>query len=123
MKQSDGTVLDFNDEENRRRAKEYLTKERPRVLIGRPMRTYFSQLMRTNVGRVEAEEYDRRDTRAVSHLEFMCELYRQQLDQGGFILHEYPQGASSWNLPCMQELVGRPGHRATSVQANEMVVQ
>ena len=55
------------------------------------------------------ERYQECYRKAVSHLEFTCELYRQQLDQGGLMLHEHPEAASSWGLPCTQEIRGRDG--------------
>ena len=40
---------------------------------------------------------------------FVCELYREQLSQGRYFLHEHPQSASSWQLECVQEVWEWPG--------------
>ena len=37
------------------------------------------------------------------HLEICCHLYKMQVNQGLYFLHEHPQGASSWNNPKVKE--------------------
>ena len=48
---------------------------------------------------VEAEK-----RRAVMHLEFCIQLYREQLNFGRYFLHEHPAFASSWQEEAMMEL-------------------
>ena len=42
------------------------------------------------------------------HLDFVCELYRYQLEQGRYFLHEHPDGASSWNTGGIKRLMEEP---------------
>ena len=47
----------------------------------------------------------------VSHLEFRCELYRLQSEEGRLFLYEHPLSAWSWRWPCMAEVLRLPGVR------------
>ena len=57
------------------------------------------------------EEWKRAYTEACLHIPFCCELYREQIDRGGYILHEHPVTATSWKLPCVQEIMSMAGMR------------
>ena len=46
---------------------------------------------------------------ACQHIKFMASLYREQIDGGRYFLHDHQRSASSWALPCMQDLERRPG--------------
>ena len=102
------TGWDFNREAHRKTAIEYVTKEKPKLLIGSPMCTMFSQLQHLNWGRSEErdQEMQRRYENAVEHMKFVAKLYKLQLDGGRYFLHEHPQGASSWDLQCMRDITG-----------------
>ena len=39
------------------------------------------------------------------HLEFMCQLYRDQLEAGRYFLHEHTADASSWQERCISMLL------------------
>ena len=82
----------------------------PYVLIGSPPCTDFS-LWNANLnhGKLDAEEVARRRKLARLHLAFVVKLYRKQLARGAHFLHEHPASATSWEEPCMQELLGQPG--------------
>ena len=41
---------------------------------------------------------------AIEHIEFVVKLYRKQLAEGRYLLHEHPAGASSWNLKAVEKL-------------------
>ena len=47
--------------------------------------------------------------RAVMHLEFCIELYREQRKHGRYFLHEHPAYASSWQVEMMQKLMDEEG--------------
>ncbi len=51
----------------------------------------------------------REKIRAMVHLNFVAELYRDQVLGGRFFLHEHPDGASSWEEEVMQEVLRLPG--------------
>ncbi len=42
---------------------------------------------------------------AEHHLEFACSLARSQVQRGGRVLFEHPWAATSWNEPCLRELL------------------
>ena len=52
---------------------------------------------------VEAEK-----RRAVEHLVFSIQLYREQLRNGRYFLHEHPAFATSWQEEAMKELMNEP---------------
>ena len=46
--------------------------------------------------------------RVLRHMEFMCQLYRVQIEQGGYILHEDPASVHSWTSKCVNDLLNKP---------------
>ena len=42
-------------------------------------------------------------------MKFMCELYREQVEAGRWILHEHPVGATSWKLEVVIEIMKMEG--------------
>ena len=104
---TDGRRWDFSETEMRNRAIRHLIKDKPLLLIGSPMCTAFSSIQNINWGRSEARdirmqyEYQK----AVKHIEFVCRLYKMQMTEGRYFLHEHPQRASSWQLKCMKSLL------------------
>ena len=46
---------------------------------------------------------------AVKHHEFCMALYREQINDGRYFVHEQPASASSWNLYCTREVGGMRG--------------
>jgi hypothetical protein len=43
------------------------------------------------------------------HMEFVTELYREQVLGGRYFLHEHPLCATSWALDCVRETMAMPG--------------
>ena len=83
--------------------------ERPLLLIGSPMCTAFSIWQRANNAFRDKAIVEAERKRAVMHLEFCIELYREQLKHGRYFLHEHPAFASSWQEAKMQELEKEAG--------------
>ena len=95
------TGWDFRRLEDRDRAKKYLEQHKPRLLIGSPMCASFSPLQRFNpqtAQRTRKWEENRR------HIEFVTDLYRQQVVAGRHFLHQHPDAATSWGLQEVQRL-------------------
>ena len=71
----------------------------------------FSQIQNLNWGKGEAiyrlmqQRYDE----GVGHMQFVADLYEYQASEGRYFLHEHPWAATSWNLQCMQKVLGMPG--------------
>ena len=86
----DGLPWDFDMKVMRDRAMQKLKDEKPMLLIGSPMCTAFSTWQRINnciryPFTVAAEK-----KRAIMHLEFCMDLYREQLKHGRYFVHEHP---------------------------------
>ena len=105
---SEDETWDFDVEQIRDRAKKLIKITKPRLLIGSPMCTYFSKLMKMNWARMNPAEAKRKWNLAVSHIIFCVELYRLQMAEGRLFLHEHPDGASSWDLKVMRDLLADP---------------
>ena len=49
------------------------------------------------------------------HLKFTIELYREQLNNGRYFLHEHPAYATSWQEDAMKDLLGESGAYTTII--------
>ena len=79
------------------------------LLIGSPMCTAFSTWQRINNKIRDPYVVEMEKRRAVMHLQFCVELYREQLRNGRYFVHEHPAHATSWQEECMQKLLGEHG--------------
>ena len=116
---SDGEEWDFSRAHDRQQARDLLDKAKPMFLIGSPPCTEFSSWRALNQTKYEwsGGEAKRRHTRGMVHLEFVCELYRRQIDEGRCFVHGHPDQASSWTERCITDLVHEVGvGRATCDQ-------
>ena len=105
----DGQPWDFSRKSKQDKALKMLHNEVPYVLIGSPMCTAFSLWQRLNNAKSkDPAAVQRAYDRAVKHMEFVCMLYREQLAAGRYFLHEHPEGASSWSLKCITDLMDMP---------------
>ena len=102
------TGWDFACPAARKAARTLLDRTKPKLLIGSPVCTFFSNLMRMNWARMKPEEAEKCYTQALAHLHFAIELYRAQMDAGRLFLHEHPLTATSWQTQKMEELVADP---------------
>ena len=109
VKDSDGHAWNFDDPEMRDRARALVSKGFTLLVIGSPMCTYFSNIMNIAKLRMKPEDFERKYAHAVSHLQFMFELFDIQLQNDGHILFEHPASASSWTLPFVVEMTKRSG--------------
>ena len=77
--------------------------------VGSPPCTAFSIIRnlnaRTPEGKRKVEEAKRQ---ATVHLQFCAAMYREQLRQGRYSVHEHPDTATSWSAPCIESLANRP---------------
>ena len=106
----DGQPWDFSLLAKRIKARKLLRQAKPILLIGSPMCTAFSAWQQLNYAKSQDQEKMRRvHLQACVHLEFVAELYRDQLADGRYFLHEHPRSASSWDLDCMQRLQSTAG--------------
>ena len=92
----DGLPWDFNDPDKADKAEKLIEKKKAMLLIGSPMRTAFSQLQSLNRARMGESEYGKMVEHGKRHLEFCTRLYREQMKNGLYFLHEHPDKATSW---------------------------
>ena len=109
-----GSLWDFDSKVMRERAMRKVKEERPQLLIGSPMCTAFSTWQRINnlircPVTVAAEK-----KRAVEHLAFSVELYREQMRHGRYFVHEHPAYATSWQEEVIKNLLEEGAGRCTS---------
>ena len=50
---------------------------------------------------------------AKRHLNFMCKIYKIQIDAGRWLLHEHPVTAGSWKERCILDVMREGGVRTT----------
>ena len=101
----DGQPWDFSRRDKREKARRLLREQKPILLIGSPMCTQFSTWQYLNYSKSKDQAAMRRARAgACVHLEFVAELYHEQIDGGRYFLHEHPRHATSWKLECMTRL-------------------
>ena len=105
----DGRLWDFDEKEMRDRAMAKVKQDRPQLLIGSPMCTAFSTWQRINNLIRDPVTVAGEKRRAVQHLTFCVELYREQLKHGRYFLHEHPAHASSWQEDIIKGLLKEKG--------------
>ena len=106
----DGRPWDFSRHDKREKARKILRSSKPFLLIGSPMCTAFSTWQRLNYAKSNDKPAMQRAFKdASAHVEFVTELYREQLEGRRYFLHEHPRYATSWNLACMESLGKAPG--------------
>ena len=86
------TGWDFNKEEDRRRAEEYVDKEEPLVLIGSPPCVAFSQLQSLSP---DSDNKAKQLAEGIRHMKFVVRPYKKQIDAGRLLIHENPAHAKS----------------------------
>ena len=86
-----------------------LKAERPLLLVGSPMCAAFSRWQRINNLIRDPVTVQAEKKRAIVHLEFCMELYREQIRHGRYFVHEHPVYATSWQEPSVEKLMGEIG--------------
>ena len=100
------TGWDFRKAADRDRAWAYIGKHNPKLVIGSPMCTMFSKLQALSGW---SEDKQRKWCEAREHIKFMIAVYRRQLREGRWFLHEHPDSASSWGLEEVRKLMMEEG--------------
>ena len=78
-------------------------------LVGSPSCQHYSSLQALSAARRDPEEVRRELVKAQVHMEFVTELYREQVLAGRYFLHEHPLCATSWKLGCILEVMAMHG--------------
>ena len=95
---------DFDDDNKQDEAIALIDDVKPLFIVGSPMCTAFCTWQRLNAHKRDPERVTEEYEKAVKHLRFVCRVYRKQLDEGRYFLHEHPVAASSWQETCIMRL-------------------
>ena len=95
------TGWNFNFPADRQRAWKYLEEYKPKLVIGSPCCTAFSQLQQLNP---DTAEKRRKWKEGCRHIRFMTQIYAYQMEAGRWFLHEHPAQATSWGRREVMEL-------------------
>ncbi|CAK0798994.1 unnamed protein product, partial [Prorocentrum cordatum] len=99
---------DFIQAVERERARETRQRERPALLVGSPPNVALSAMQ----GLVpDSQEWKQKLAEGLAHFEFVCDLYKDQMKDGLFFLHEHSASSASWDLWMVQEIAGMEGVR------------
>ena len=106
---SDGRAWDFNSIDMRNRPARKLIRDKPLIFIGSPVCSPFSAMNNINYSRMDTAMVQQYMDYGRSHLRFCAKLYKMQIDQGRYFVHEHPQSASSWKESCIKQLLQKEG--------------
>ena len=101
----------FTEDKHKRMAKEYIDKYKPRLIVGSPMCAMFRALQNLTPWTEEKQHRWREDRK---HLQFVGELYKQQIKEGRWFLHVHPASATSWSLKDITDVMDMEGVDVTA---------
>jgi len=97
------TGWDFTLARHREAAWNYVETHKPKLVIGSPECRMFSSLQHLN-RKHWSEDREEQLVEAKRHIEFVVSMYKKQLEEGRYFLHEHPAGATSWDLDAIKKL-------------------
>ena len=109
-----GKVWDLSDKKVQSRVVKMVMEGRPLFLIGSPPCTAMSQMQNINKERRDPETVKKEIRAAEEHVRFCVTLYKLQVKNRRYFVHEHPAGASSWQMKEMIELVMMTGVDVTT---------
>ncbi|MBN71658.1 MAG: hypothetical protein CME32_20555 [Gimesia sp.] len=105
---------DLSKPEVRTRVRKLVKDTKPFVVIGSPPCTMFTSLQNLSKNRRDKAKFERKFEEAKQHIKFCEEVYKMQVKEGRFFMHEHPNSASSWNMPEMIRLAAMEGVEITT---------
>ena len=104
-KRADGSGWNFDSRRHQTEALQLINELRPMLVIGSPPCTVWSNLQKLNKHVPGyAEKLEKGKQRSRRHLTFCVKIYRAQMEQGRYFLHEHLFGAGSWRKDNMEKL-------------------
>ena len=86
----DGQPWDCSKKEKREKARRMQREQRPILLIGSPMCTYFSMWQYLNFSKSQDRAaMHRAYVGACAHMRFVAEMYHEQIESNRYFLHEH----------------------------------
>ena len=104
-----GEPWDFSRPAMRAKAERLLEQQQPTLLVGTPMCTAFSTWQYINDKKRDPVVVESEKKAGRVHLAWMCKLYLKQMAAGRLFLHEHPGNATSWDEPCVLEVLQHRG--------------
>lgn len=111
-----GVPWDFSIRERREEAWKRITRDQLYMVIGSPPCTAWSQIQDYNWPTMSESQQKAIKDKARIHLKFCAQIYKYQLDNGRYFLHEHPRGAISWLEPLVTSIMNE--HRVVCVEAD-----
>ena len=105
----DGTPWNLENDKDYRVLKAWRNEEKPVLLCGSPPCNAFSKIQTWNRSRMKPGTEKELKRTGRLHLTRCVELYRAQMRDGLFFLHEFPKGSSSVQEECLEDLLRTPG--------------
>ena len=105
---ADGEPWDFDRIDKQERAMLLVKRVRPMFLVGSPVCKAWSSWQALNEAKGNSDLLQRERARSLIHLQFCIELYKEQMNNGRFFLHEHPEFATSWQTDCMKNFMSDP---------------
>ena len=106
----DGIPWNLEDDIDFRLLRLWREEEKPFLLCGSPpCNAFFSKMMEWYRSRMDPKKHKEIMRAGRLHLQRSCDLYRDQIKDGLFFLHEFPNGLSSIYEPCLDSLIKEPG--------------
>ena len=102
-----GQPWDFAKTDMRQACREMIRREKPTLVVGSPLCTAFCTWQYLNNAKGDPEKIARAWAAAMVHLNFSCEVYSMQIDDGRYFLHEHPDKATSWRQKCVVQVLQR----------------
>ena len=96
------TGVDLSDRQQKAQVRQDLQQRKPRLLITSPPCTKFSPLQNL---RWYPELLQQELGPAIDHMDYSMDLQEDQLQRGGYGLHEHPDTSTSWSLPRVQQFL------------------
>ena len=106
---SRGEPWDFSKKAMRDEAEQLVDEQAPLLLVGTPMCTAFSTWQYINNAKRDPDVVAKELAAGRMHLAWMCRMYLKQIAAGRLFLHEHPANATSWNEPCVREVLRADG--------------
>ena len=110
----DNQPWDFNNVAKRTKALKLIRETKPLFVIGSPMCRRWSSWQHLNDSRRSPDEVRREKLKEMVHLDFVAQVYREQIEGGRFFLHEHPDAATSWQQECIEDILQIPGVQRTT---------
>ena len=104
-----GKAWDLADKKVQSRVIKMITEGKPLFVIGSPPCTALSSMQNLNKGKRDPKVVEKEIAEAEAHVRFCITLYKIQVENRRYFIHEHPAGAKSWQMKEVIELMSMRG--------------